>query len=62
MEKALIADPNARIWVQKYGQERLTYLKDLSKTFYRITQVGAQYTGGKYAALLEGTGGPAKLE
>jgi catalase (peroxidase I) len=61
LEKALLADPNARIWVQKYGQERLTYLKDLSKTFYRITQVGAQYTGGKYAALLDNRG-PDKLE
>ena len=61
LEKALLADANSAIWVQKYGQERLTYLKDLSKTFYRITQVGAQYTGGKYAALLDNRG-PDKLE
>jgi len=61
LERALLADANSQIWVQKYGQERLTYLKDLSKTFYRITQVGAQYTGGKYAALLDNRG-PDKLE
>merc|ERR1712176_997247 len=43
----------ALLWVQKYAAERLTFLKDLDKSFYRITQVGAQYTGGKYAALLD---------
>ncbi|KAJ8602801.1 hypothetical protein CTAYLR_002617 [Chrysophaeum taylorii] len=52
-EEALLADPNAKVWVNKYSTERLTYLKDLSKTFYRTTQLGAQYTGGKYAALLD---------
>ena len=53
VENALLADGNMRVWVQKYAQERTTYLKDLSKTFYRVTAVGAQYTGGKYAALLD---------
>mmetsp|Transcript_23133 Transcript_23133/g.72394 ORF Transcript_23133/g.72394 Transcript_23133/m.72394 type:complete len:417 (-) Transcript_23133:23-1273(-) len=53
VEKALLGDANVQIWVKKYADERLTFLKDLSKTFYRITQVGAQYTGGKYAALLD---------
>jgi len=53
VESALLADGNTRIWVQKYAAERLTYLKDLTKTFYRVTSVGAQYTGGKYAALLD---------
>ena len=53
VENALMADGNTRVWVQKYAQERTTYLKDLSKTFYRVTAVGAQYTGGKYAALLD---------
>lgn len=52
-ESAIIADPNSKVWVQKYSVERLTYIKDLTKTFYRLTQLGAQYTGGKYAALLD---------
>ena len=51
VESALLLDQNVQIWVQKYAAERLTFLKDLDKSFYRITQVGAQYTGGKYAAL-----------
>jgi hypothetical protein len=53
VEAALLLDDNFQIWVQKYAAERLTFLKDLDKSFYRITQVGAQYTGGKYAALLD---------
>ena len=53
VQKALLLDQNVQIWVQKYAAERLTFLKDLDKSFYRITQVGAQYTGGKYAALLD---------
>ena len=53
VESALLLDQNVQIWVQKYAAERLTFLKDLDKSFYRITQVGAQYTGGKYAALLD---------
>ena len=53
VESALLLDQNIQIWVQKYAAERLTFLKDLDKSFYRITQVGAQYTGGKYAALLD---------
>jgi len=61
LEAALLGDANTRIWVARYGQERLLYLKDLSKTFYRITEVGASYTGGKYAALLEGRA-PPKLD
>merc|ERR1719337_203964 len=53
IETALLSDQNVEIWVQKYAAERLTFLKDLDKSLYRITQVGAQYTGGKYAALLD---------
>jgi hypothetical protein len=53
IETALLSDQNVEIWVQKYAAERLTFLKDLDKTLYRITTVGAQYTGGKYAALLD---------
>lgn len=52
-ENAILSDPDAKVWVQKYSTERLTFIKDLSKTFYRLTQLGAQYTGGKYAALLD---------
>ena len=59
--KILLSNPNAKPWLKKYAAERLTFLKDLNKTFYRITEVGAQYTGGKYAALLEGRG-PTKLD
>ena len=61
IEAALLANSNTKIWVQKYAQERLTYLKDLDKTLYRVTAVGAQYTGGKYAALLDNKG-PSKLD
>lgn len=53
VESAILSDPNSKIWINKYSTERLTYIKDVSKTFYRITQLGAQYTGGKYAALLD---------
>ena len=61
VEAALLANSNTKIWVQKYSAERLTYLKDLDKTLYRVTCTGAQYTGGKYAALLDNKG-PTKLD
>ena len=60
VDNTLLTDSNTKVWVNKYSTERLTYLKDLSKTFYRITEVGAQYTGGKYAALLDNRA-PKKL-
>jgi len=60
VDNALLADSQTKVWVNKYSTERLTYLKDLAKTFYRITEVGAEYTGGKYAALLDNRA-PKKL-
>lgn len=61
VEQTLRSDNNALIWIAKYGTERLTYIKDIGKTFYRVTEVGGVYTGGKYAALLDNRG-PQKLE
>lgn len=52
----LILDPDTPIsqaWLKKYADSNLYYIKDLSKSFNSITQLGAVYTGGKYENLLQ---------
>ena len=43
-----------RTVVQRYAETNVLFLKDLGKSFDRMTQRGAVYTGGKYDALLSG--------
>jgi hypothetical protein len=45
--------PTSQAWLNKYAQSNLAYLKDLSVAFNSVTQLGAEYTGGKYESLLK---------
>ncbi|KAL3787759.1 hypothetical protein HJC23_009810 [Cyclotella cryptica] len=45
--------PTAASWVSKYGSKPLVYEKDLKVAYNAITQLGAEYTGGKYESLLK---------
>jgi len=50
-----ILDPDTPVcqaWLKKYADSNLYYVKDLSRSFNSITQLGAVYTGGKYENLL----------
>lgn len=47
-------NPAARTMLAKYASSPLIYNKDLSIAFNSITQLGAEYTGGKYESLLKG--------
>ena len=50
-----ILDPDTPVcqaWLKKYADSNLYYVKDLSRSFNSITQLGAIYTGGKYENLL----------
>lgn len=46
-------NPPTQAWLNKYGSNNLTYLKDLAIALNAVTQLGAQYTGGKYESLLK---------
>jgi len=46
--------PTAQSWVNKYGSKPLLYEKDLKVAYNSVTQLGAEYTGGKYESLLKG--------
>jgi len=45
--------PTAQSWVVKYGSKPLLYEKDLKVAYNAVTQLGAEYTGGKYESLLK---------
>ena len=45
--------PTAQTWVTKYASKPLVYEKDLKVAYNAITQLGAEYTGGKYESLLK---------
>jgi len=45
--------PTASQWVNKYGSKPLLYEKDLKVAYNAVTQLGAEYTGGKYESLLK---------
>eukprot|EP00571_Detonula_confervacea_P016360 CAMPEP_0172301836 /NCGR_PEP_ID=MMETSP1058-20130122/3659_1 /TAXON_ID=83371 /ORGANISM="Detonula confervacea, Strain CCMP 353" /LENGTH=432 /DNA_ID=CAMNT_0013012119 /DNA_START=65 /DNA_END=1363 /DNA_ORIENTATION=- len=45
--------PTALQWVNKYGSKPLLYEKDLKVAYNALTQLGAEYTGGKYESLLK---------
>lgn len=46
-------NPGAGIWLSKYAQSYLNYQKDLGIAFNSLTQLGGEYTGGKYENLLK---------
>lgn len=46
-------NPGAQIWLGKYAQSYLNYQKDLGIAFNSLTQLGGEYTGGKYENLLK---------
>lgn len=45
--------PVTQSWLQKYAGSYLSFNKDVSVAYNAITQLGADYTGGKYDALLK---------
>lgn len=45
--------PTAASWVKKYGEKPLIYDKDLKVAYNSVTQLGAEFTGGKYESLLK---------
>jgi hypothetical protein len=45
--------PGTQTWVAKYAQSTLNYQKDLGIAFNSMSQLGAEYTGGKYENLLK---------
>eukprot|EP00984_Skeletonema_dohrnii_P001233 scaffold386_cov107-Skeletonema_dohrnii-CCMP3373.AAC.14 len=45
--------PTAQTWVQKYGSKPLIYEKDLKVAYNSVTQLGGEFTGGKYESLLK---------
>lgn len=46
-------EPASQAWLNKYASSNLSYLKDLGVAFNAVTQLGAEYTGGKYENLLK---------
>uniref|UniRef100_A0A7S4NET6 Plant heme peroxidase family profile domain-containing protein n=1 Tax=Odontella aurita TaxID=265563 RepID=A0A7S4NET6_9STRA len=46
-------NPTSQAWVNKYGQSVLSYNKDLGIAYGAVTQLGAEFTGGKYENLLK---------
>ena len=46
-------NPTAQSWLNKYGSSNLSYLKDLGIAYNAVTQLGGEYTGGKYESLLK---------
>lgn len=51
--------PAAKTMLAKYATQPLIYNKDLAIAFNAVTQLGAEFTGGKYESLL-GKGKPRK--
>lgn len=50
----MISDlPTAATWVKKYGEKPIVYDKDLKVAYNSVTQLGAEFTGGKYESLLK---------
>jgi len=45
--------PTAYQWVTKYSSKSLIYEKDLKIAYNAATQLGGEYTGGKYESLLK---------
>jgi Peroxidase len=45
--------PTAQTWLAKYASANLAFVKDLNGSYNAITQLGAVYTGGRYADLLQ---------
>lgn len=45
--------PGTQTWVSKYAQSNLNYQKDLGIAFNSMSQLGAEFTGGKYESLLK---------
>jgi Peroxidase len=45
--------PTAAAWMKKYSGANLSFTKDLKIAYNAATQLGAQYTGGKYESLLK---------
>ena len=45
--------PTAQTYVSKYGSKPLVYEKDLKVCYNSVTQLGAEFTGGKYESLLK---------
>lgn len=45
--------PTAEQWVNKYGSKPLLYEKDLKVAYNALTQLGGEFTGGKYESLLK---------
>ena len=45
--------PTAQSYVSKYGSKPLLYEKDLKVVYNSVTQLGAEFTGGKYESLLK---------
>jgi len=46
-------NPQPSIWLAKYSKSYLNYQKDLGIAFNSLTQLGGEYTGGKYENLLK---------
>eukprot|EP00568_Trieres_chinensis_P004892 CAMPEP_0183291512 /NCGR_PEP_ID=MMETSP0160_2-20130417/906_1 /TAXON_ID=2839 ORGANISM="Odontella Sinensis, Strain Grunow 1884" /NCGR_SAMPLE_ID=MMETSP0160_2 /ASSEMBLY_ACC=CAM_ASM_000250 /LENGTH=429 /DNA_ID=CAMNT_0025452331 /DNA_START=15 /DNA_END=1304 /DNA_ORIENTATION=+ len=46
-------NPTSQAWINKYGTSNLNYQKDLGIAYNAITQLGAEFTGGKYESLLK---------
>jgi len=44
--------PTAQSWVIKYGTKQLLYERDLKVAYNAVTQLGGEFTGGKYESLL----------
>ena len=45
--------PVTQSWLQKYAGSYLSFNKDVSVAYNAITQLGAEFTGGKYENLLK---------
>lgn len=46
-------NPVTQAWLQKYAGSYLNYNKDLGIAYNAVTQLGAEFTGGKYENLLK---------
>eukprot|EP00591_Stephanopyxis_turris_P013984 CAMPEP_0195535404 /NCGR_PEP_ID=MMETSP0794_2-20130614/44199_1 /TAXON_ID=515487 /ORGANISM="Stephanopyxis turris, Strain CCMP 815" /LENGTH=402 /DNA_ID=CAMNT_0040668531 /DNA_START=129 /DNA_END=1337 /DNA_ORIENTATION=- len=44
--------PTSQAWLAKYAAGNLIFLKDIGIAFNQVTQLGGEFTGGKYDALL----------
>lgn len=45
--------PGTQSWVAKYAGSNINYQKDLNIAFNSMSQLGGEYTGGKYESLLK---------